>query len=149
MGQARTETRVLAYSGDILPDNASFLLANSVFTSSYPELVRDLVEGSAEAGGWAKAHLDDVTATLAEATRIDANILAEVNARAGFDVVPLSEPALARQQKTADRLTRLGVVPRQIWSAISFGVRRRDDEGRPGLCDQDDSRWRSDRFVPL
>jgi sulfonate transport system substrate-binding protein len=114
MGQARTETRVLAYSGDILPDNASFLLANSVFTSSYPELVRDLVEGSAEAGGWAKAHLDDVTATLAEATRIDANILAEVNARAGFDVVPLSEPVLARQQKTADRLTRLGVVPKQI-----------------------------------
>ena len=41
-------------------------------------------------------------------------MLAEVNARAGFDVVPLSEPILASQQTTADRLTRLGVVPKPV-----------------------------------
>ncbi|SFU79665.1 aliphatic sulfonate ABC transporter substrate-binding protein [Bradyrhizobium arachidis] len=114
LAQARSETRVLTYSGDILPDNASFLLANSTFANSHPELVRDLIDGSAEAGAWAKAHLDEVKAALSQATGINPKVLAEVNARASFDVVPLSDAILSQQQKTADRLTRLGVVPKQI-----------------------------------
>ncbi|MGO4714618.1 aliphatic sulfonate ABC transporter substrate-binding protein [Bradyrhizobium sp. 2TAF24] len=114
IAQARSATRVLAYSGDVIADNAGFLLANAAFAASHPALVRDLVEGSAEAGAWAKAHRDEVTAALAQATGIEASVLAEVNARAGFDVVPLSEPILASQQTTADRLTRLGVVPKPV-----------------------------------
>lgn len=114
LGQARTETQVLAYTGDMLPDNASFLLANSAFAASHPELIQDLIDGSAEAGAWAKAHLEEVTAALAQATGIDPKILAEVNARAGFDVVPLSEKILSTEQETADRLTKLGVLPKQI-----------------------------------
>ncbi|MEW6641943.1 MAG: aliphatic sulfonate ABC transporter substrate-binding protein [Pseudomonadota bacterium] len=114
IAQARTATRVLAYSGDVIPDNAGFLLANAAFAASNPGLVRELVEGSAEAGAWAKTHPDEVTVGLARATGIDATVLAQVNARAGFDIVPLSETILASQQATADRLTRLGVVPKQV-----------------------------------
>ena len=43
-----------------------------------------------------------------------ADVLAEVNRNAGFDVVPLDTAILDAQQATADRLQRLGVVPRRV-----------------------------------
>ena len=114
IAQAKNPTRVLSYHGDVLKHNAGFLLANSEFAQAYPAHVQALVDGSAEAGVWAKTHLDEATRTLSAATGIPADILAEVNRNAGFDVVPLDPAILDAQQATADRLQRLGVVPRRV-----------------------------------
>jgi len=114
IAQAKNRTRVLGYHGDVLKHNAGFLLANSEFAKAHPGHVRLLVEGSAEAGAWAKAHLDETTRALSAATGIPADILSEVNRNAGFDVVPLDNAILDAQQATADRLQRLGVVPRRV-----------------------------------
>jgi sulfonate transport system substrate-binding protein len=114
IAQAKNPTRVLGYHGDVLKHNAGFLLANAEFAKAYPAHVRALVEGSAEAGAWAKTHLDETTRALSAATGIPVDILTEVNRNAGFDVVPLDNAILDAQQATADRLQRLGVVPRRV-----------------------------------
>lgn len=114
IAQARNKTRVLAWQGDVLKHNAGFLLTNSEFAKQHPQHVKDLIDGSAEAGRWAKANLGEVTKALAAATGIPAEVLAEVNRNASFDVGPLTTPILDAQQETADRLFKLGVVPKKV-----------------------------------
>ena len=114
IAQARSPSRVLAFSGDVLKDSAGFLLANAEFAERNPDIVRDLIAGSREAGTWAKANLDNVTTSLAKATGIDETILSTVNRNASFDVVPLSQEILDGQQDTADRLFRLGLLPGKV-----------------------------------
>jgi sulfonate transport system substrate-binding protein len=114
VARRQNRTRVIAWQGDILRDNAGFLLANATFAKAYPEHVRALVEGSVEAGLWARGHLDEVATALAAATGMKPDVVAEVNRNAGFDVGPLTAPILDAQQRTADRLLRLGVIPRAV-----------------------------------
>jgi sulfonate transport system substrate-binding protein len=114
VARRQNRTRVIAWQGDILRDNAGFLLANATFAKAYPEHVRALVEGSVEAGLWARGHLDEVTTALAAATGMKPDVVAEVNRNAGFEVGPLTAPILDAQQRTADRLMRLGVIPRAV-----------------------------------
>lgn len=112
--QTRSKTRVLAYNGDVLKDYAQFLLANTSFAEKHPDHVRDLIAGATEAGAWAHEHLDDVTKAVAAATGMDEKLLADVNANANFRVTPLTDPILDSQQATADRLYKIGVVPKQV-----------------------------------
>ncbi len=114
LGQRRAPSRVVAYQGDVLRHNAGFLLAGSDFANAHPDHVRRLVDGSIEAGEWAKTHLDETTKALAAATGVPLDAMAEVNRNAGFDVGPLTPAILDAQQETADRLLRLGVVPRRV-----------------------------------
>lgn len=114
IAQRRNKTRVLAWQGDILQDNAGFLLANSAFARSSPEHVKALVAGSVEAGIWAQAHLDEVSRLLAGASGMPLDVVTEANRNAGFEVGPLTGPILDAQQRTAERLFRLGVVPKQV-----------------------------------
>ncbi|MEZ2296345.1 aliphatic sulfonate ABC transporter substrate-binding protein [Variovorax sp. RCC_210] len=114
MAQRRGKTRVVAYQGDVLKDSASFLLANTEFAKAWPAHVRALVEGSAEAGAWARRNLGEVSKSLSAATGMPLDVVSEVNANAGFDVVPLAPAILDSQQRTADRLFKLGVLPKAV-----------------------------------
>ena len=114
IAQRRTRTRVIVYQGEVLKDSAGFLLANTEFAKTSPEHVRALVAGSVEAGNWAKQNLGEVTQSLAAATGIAVDVMAEVNANAGFDVGPLTPAILDSQQSTADRLFKLGVLPKPV-----------------------------------
>jgi sulfonate transport system substrate-binding protein len=114
IARRRNKTRVIAYQGDVLKDSAGFLLANTEFARSWPAHVRALIDGSAEAGQWATRNLGEVTQALATATGMPLDVVAEVNANAGFDVGPLSSAIMDSQQRTADRLFRLGVLPRPV-----------------------------------
>ena len=56
----------------------------------------------------------DSAKSVAAATGMPLDVVTEVNANAGFDVVPLSNAILASQQRTADRLFKLGVLPKAV-----------------------------------
>ena len=114
IAQRRGKTRVIAYQGDVLKDSAGFLLANTEFAKAWPAHVQSLVDGSAEAGEWAKRNLGEVTKSLSAATGMPLDVVAEVNANAGFDVGPLTPAIPDSQQRTADRLFKLGVLPRAV-----------------------------------
>jgi sulfonate transport system substrate-binding protein len=114
IGQSKAPSRVLAYSGDVLKDNAGFLLANTGFAADHPDLVQEFIDGSKEAADWAKAHLDDVTEALATATGIDKDVMTTVDRNASFDVVSLSNAILDGQQATADRLFALKLIPTAV-----------------------------------
>jgi sulfonate transport system substrate-binding protein len=114
IARRRGKTRVIAWQGDVLKDSAGFLLANTAFAKSNPEHVKALVAGSIEAGNWAKANLGEVSKSLATATGMPLDVVEEVNANAGFDVGPLTPAILDSQQRTADRLFALGVLPKRV-----------------------------------
>jgi sulfonate transport system substrate-binding protein len=114
MAQSREPTRVLAYTGDVLKNNAGFLLANRGFAERNPALVTALVDGAQEAGDWATAHPQETTAALASATGIDPTVMASVERNASFRIVPVSDAIIASHQATADRFFRLGLLPRAV-----------------------------------
>ncbi len=114
IAQRRNKTRVIAYQGDVLKDGASFLLANTEFAKTWPEHVRALIDGSVEAGNWARRNPDEVVQSIAKATGMAPDVVAEVNANAGYDVGPLTSAVVESQQRTADRLFRLGVLPKAV-----------------------------------
>ena len=126
IARKRSPTRVVTYQGDVLPDSASFLLANTEFAKERPEYVKALVEGSAEAGQWAKSNPAEVAKAVAAATGMALDVVTEVNSNAGFDVVPLSDAILESQQRTAERLLKAGVLPKaiQIREAVWAGSAR-------------------------
>ncbi len=113
IAQKNTPSRVLAYTGDIEP-SSGFLLANSAFASAHPDLVREYIDGSKQAGEWAKSHPAEVTAALSAATGIPPDVMAAVNQNASFDVTTLNAPLLDAQQNTADRLFALGLIPKKV-----------------------------------
>ncbi|WP_395345991.1 aliphatic sulfonate ABC transporter substrate-binding protein [Variovorax sp. UC122_21] len=114
IARRRNKTRVIAWQGDVLEDSASFLLANTGFAKAWPAHVKALIDGSAEAGRWARTNPAEVAKSVAAATGMPLDVVTEVNANAGFDVVPLSNAILASQQRTADRLFKLGVLPKSV-----------------------------------
>jgi sulfonate transport system substrate-binding protein len=127
LAQNQQATRVLAYTGDVLKNNAGFLLANKDFAARNPDLVAALVEGAEETGAWSTAHPKETTAALAAATGIDPKVMAQVVRNASFRVTPVTEAIIAGQQATADRFLRLGLLPRAVrvsdavWRPIAHG----------------------------
>lgn len=113
LAQSRGETRVLATAGQT-HNASSFLLANRTFAEKYPGPVSGALAGLSEAAGWAREHRDEVAHALASVTGVPYPVQKVAADRTEFAVRPLTDEILTAQQTTADRFTRLGLIPRPI-----------------------------------
>jgi len=113
LAQSRGETRVLANAGQT-HDASSFFLANRTFAEKYPGPVSGALAGLSEAAGWAREHRDEVAHALASVTGVPYPVQKVAADRTEFAVRPLTDEILTAQQTTADRFTRLGLIPRPI-----------------------------------
>ncbi|MCC7275385.1 MAG: aliphatic sulfonate ABC transporter substrate-binding protein [Alphaproteobacteria bacterium] len=113
MAQQRFRPRVLVTSADILQVN-TFFIANRGFAARHPSVLVEVLDALAEAARWAEANHDKVARALAEVTGIGLAAQTVAAGRAHFAVFPLDDAIVARQQATADRLFRLGLIPAAI-----------------------------------
>ena len=108
--QAQSGARLLA-PGDGLIDNHAFFLASSNAVAQYPAVVQATLEEVAKVDQWAKQHPDDAAALLAKQVGIDAGILKTAIQRSGFGPKPLGPDVVAAQQRMADTLRALNILP--------------------------------------
>ncbi len=111
--QAQSGARVLA-PGEGLIDNHAFFLASDSAIRQYPAAVKATLEEVARVDQWAKEHPDDAAALLSQQVGIDAAILKTALQRAGFGPRPLDAGVIAAQQRMADTLYSLKILPGSI-----------------------------------
>ena len=113
LAQAHGDTRVLTTSRQTHAVS-DFFLARRSFADRYPEIIAAALTGLAESAAWAEAHRDQVAQALSSVTGVPYAIETVVAGRTEFGVGPVSDALLAKQQATADRFHRLGLLPRSI-----------------------------------
>jgi sulfonate transport system substrate-binding protein len=113
LAQAHDDTRVLTTSRQTHAVS-DFFLARRSFADRYPGIVTATVAALADAAAWAEAHRDQVAQVLSSVTGVPYPIETVVAARSEFGVGPVTDALAAKQQSTADRFHRLGLLPRPI-----------------------------------
>ncbi|MBV9078041.1 MAG: aliphatic sulfonate ABC transporter substrate-binding protein [Methylobacteriaceae bacterium] len=113
VAQARYEPVLLTTSKDVLRNN-TFMLANRGFAAKAPKLVNATLAALREAATWADANRHEVAKRLAEVTGVEIGAQTVAADRAEFGVFPVSPEIVAHQQESADRLHKLGLIPRAI-----------------------------------
>lgn len=111
--QAQSGARLLS-SGEGLVDNHAFFLASSRAVEQYPAVVKAALEEVGRTDLWAKSHPDEAAAALAQQIGIDAAILKTAVLRAGYGPKPLDSGVVAAQQRMADSLYGLKILPAAI-----------------------------------
>ncbi|WP_158808268.1 aliphatic sulfonate ABC transporter substrate-binding protein [Beijerinckia sp. L45] len=113
IAEVTRKARHLPLEAGVDEQNA-FFLAHRDFCITYPHVVAGINSEMAAAALYARSHRDEATRLFAAATgvAIDAETLAI--ARTEFDVVPVSETILQRQQGVADRFARIKLIPAPI-----------------------------------
>jgi sulfonate transport system substrate-binding protein len=111
--QAQSGARLLA-SGQGLIDNHAFFIASSNVVEHHPAVVQAALEEVAKTDQWAQDHPDDAAKLLAQQLGVDADILKTAILRAGFGPKPLDANVIAAQQRMADTLFALKILPAAI-----------------------------------
>lgn len=105
--------RIIASSSDITPA-LSFYLANRQFTDQNPDIVTEVTDTLAEATEWTKRHPEEAAKLFSEATNVPYDIQRKTVERTPFAISPVSGDIIARQQATADRFYKLGLLPKPV-----------------------------------
>jgi aliphatic sulfonates family ABC transporter substrate-binding protein len=93
---------------------SSFFLSNRAFTEKHPEIIAAINEEVGKATKWIDAHRDESARLFAEATGVSYEAQKRTIDRSDFVFGPLTEAVIVRQQATADRFFKLGLIPKQI-----------------------------------
>jgi sulfonate transport system substrate-binding protein len=105
--------RILSLSRGVVAQN-SYILGNRGFTDKHPSVIATANEELAKVAVWAGNNRPEVAALLSQATGIDRESWTRAVDRTEFAVSPVSETAIAEQQRVADRFHRLGLIPRPV-----------------------------------
>jgi sulfonate transport system substrate-binding protein len=105
--------RIIASSSNTLPAQ-SFYLANRAFTDKNPQIVTKVTNALAEATEWTKKHPEEAAKLFADATNVALDLQRKTVERTPFAIQPVSGEITAKQQATADRFFKLGLLPKQI-----------------------------------
>src|SRR3954466_12038184 len=119
--EATTGARTLA-DGTGLVANHQFYVAERALADAHGVAVDAVIAAIAEIDAWAKDTADAVAAQLGPAVGIPAPILAVALKRQTYGVKPLDPAVVAEQQRIADTLHGLGLLPKSV--VIADAVRR-------------------------
>jgi sulfonate transport system substrate-binding protein len=112
--QKQSDARVLQ-SGEGLIDNYAFYLASERTLSEYPKVVQVALEEIAKVDAWAKDHPQDAAQLLATSIGgVDAPILETALRRSGYGPRPLTPEVVAAQQRIADALVDIQLIPARL-----------------------------------
>jgi sulfonate transport system substrate-binding protein len=119
--EAATSARTLA-DGTGLVANHQFYVAERALADAHGVAVDAVIAAIAEIDAWAKDNTNAVAAQLSPAVGIPAPILAVALKRQTYGVKPLDPSVVAEQQRIADTLHGLGLLPKPV--VIADAVRK-------------------------
>jgi sulfonate transport system substrate-binding protein len=125
--QKQSGARVLQ-SGEGLIDNYAFFLASERTLTEYPRVVQIALDEVAKVDAWARDHPEDAARLLAASVGIDAAILETALRRSGYGPRALTSEVVAAQQRIADTLVDIQLIP------VRFAVRDAVWVGSPGVA---------------
>jgi sulfonate transport system substrate-binding protein len=112
-GVAATGARVLTDARGLAP-NRQYFLATRAFVEAHPEIVKATLTEIEANDRWAEAHRDAAVALLAPSVGLPAAVLRTALDRLGYGAGPMTEAAVADQQRIADTFHALKLIPEPL-----------------------------------
>jgi sulfonate transport system substrate-binding protein len=94
--------------------NHQYYLAERGFTQKHPQVIRAVFDDSVEKGKWVKANLREAAELVAPIQGLAVDVTDLSLRRYEFNVQPLSDEVIARQQKIADTFHELRLIPKAV-----------------------------------
>jgi sulfonate transport system substrate-binding protein len=111
--EASTGARILA-DGTGLVANHQFYFSSKKFLAGDAKAVDVVLEALNEADEWTKNNIQTVAAQLSASIGLPPSVLAVSLKREAYGILPISDEAIASQQRVADTLLGLGLLPKAI-----------------------------------
>jgi sulfonate transport system substrate-binding protein len=111
--QANLAARVLTDGTGTVP-NTQFYLASQKFVETEPTVLNLLLAELREIDSWAKSDIHAVAEQLSLSVGLPVPILEVALKRQSYGIKPIDDAVLADQQKLADTLYQLKLIPREV-----------------------------------
>jgi sulfonate transport system substrate-binding protein len=107
------EAKKLTDATDTVP-NTQFYLASQKFIETEPKVLDALLDSLREIDTWAKTDIHAVAEQLSPAVGLSVPILEAALARQSYGIKPIDAQVLVEQQKLADTLYQLKLIPKEV-----------------------------------
>jgi sulfonate transport system substrate-binding protein len=111
--EASLAVRVLADAQGLTP-NHEIYTSRRDFVQAHPGLLRSVLAEIAATDEWAKTHVEQAAVLLDRQLQIGTGVLLRALKRRGYGLHPADPTLRANQQRVADTLLALGLLPRPI-----------------------------------
>jgi len=111
--EATLGARILADGTGIVP-NTQFYLASQKFVETEPKVLDLLLAELREIDSWAKSDIHAVAEQLSSLVGLPVPILEIALKRQSYGIKPIDDQVLADQQKLADTLYQLKLIPKEV-----------------------------------
>jgi sulfonate transport system substrate-binding protein len=110
--ESSLQARVLTDGSGIVP-NTQFYLASQKFLDGDPKVLDALLDGLREVDQWAQTDIHAVAEQLSASVGLPVQVLEVALQRQSYGIKPIDAQALAEQQKIADTLYQLKLIPKE------------------------------------
>ena len=100
--------------GDKLRDSANFYTTTRAFVDAHSDVLKIFLADAQHADAWSTAHPKEMAELLAPNLLIDVPTLLKMHEKYRFGVLPITEPAIQKQQQVADLWFGLGFLPNKV-----------------------------------
>jgi sulfonate transport system substrate-binding protein len=111
--EASTGARTLTDATGLAPNRGYYLAAKS-FADSKPEALKTVIDEVKKTSDWAKNNPTEVAKLLSPALGIDQPVLEIAEKRREYDVLPLTDEVITKQQDVADTFYKIKLIPKEI-----------------------------------
>ncbi|WP_100902591.1 sulfonate ABC transporter substrate-binding protein [Nostoc flagelliforme] len=111
--EAATGARSLVDATGLAPNRGYYLAAKS-FVDAKPDALKIVLDQVKKVSEWAKNNPSEVAKFLSPALGIDAPVLEIAEKRREYDVLPLTDEVITKQQEVADTFYKIKLIPKQI-----------------------------------
>ncbi|KAB8314824.1 aliphatic sulfonate ABC transporter substrate-binding protein [Tolypothrix campylonemoides VB511288] len=113
----RTEQKKIGrvlIDGANLRDTGNFYSTTRQFYQQHPEVIKLFLEELQKAEIWGKSNSKEVAQLLNSATQIDAPTLEKMHSKYDWDLRPITDKVIKKQQEVADKWYSLGLIPKKV-----------------------------------
>jgi len=100
--------------GDQFRDTANFYTTTRAFVDAHSDVLKIFLADLARADAWSTEHPREMAELLSPSLLIDVPTLLRMHEKYQFGVLPISEPAISKQQEVADLWFSLGFLPNKV-----------------------------------
>jgi len=111
--EAATGARILTDATGLAPNRGYYLAAKS-FVDTKPNAVKTILDEVKKASDWAKNNPSEVAKLISPALGIDVPVLEIAEKRREYDVLPLTDEVINKQQEVADTFYQIKLIPKEI-----------------------------------
>lgn len=105
--------RILIDGGEIR-DTGNFFSTSRQFYQAHPDVIKVFLEELQKAQVWSKNHPKELAQLLAPVTQLDVPTLEQMHAKYDFELRPITEQTISKQQEVADKWYSLGLIPKKV-----------------------------------